>query len=58
MGFSIPHLTVVLVIVVLIFGTKRLKNLGSDVGSAIKGFKQAVQDDEQTAAAQHNKISN
>jgi len=38
MGFSIPHLLVLLAIVVLVFGTKRLKNVGADLGDAIKGF--------------------
>lgn len=42
---SIPQLLIVLVIVVLIFGAKRLRNLGSDLGSAVKGFKSAVKDE-------------
>jgi len=41
---SVPQLLIILVIVVLIFGAKRLKNLGGDLGSAVKGFKQAVKD--------------
>ncbi|PPD33840.1 MAG: twin-arginine translocase subunit TatA [Methylomonas sp.] len=49
MGFSIPHLLVVLVIVLLVFGTKRLKNMGEDLGGAIKGFKKAVKDGEESA---------
>ena len=40
------QLAIVLVIVVLIFGTKRLKSIGSDLGGAIKGFKKAVDIDE------------
>lgn len=44
MGFSVPHLLVVLAIVVLVFGTKRLKNVGSDLGDAIKGFRNAVKE--------------
>lgn len=44
MGFSIPHLIVVLVIILLLFGTKRLRNLGSDLGGALKGFKEAMGD--------------
>lgn len=44
MGFSIPHLLVVLVIVVLVFGTKRLKNVGADLGEAIRGFRNAVKE--------------
>ncbi|HEY6530397.1 MAG TPA: Sec-independent protein translocase subunit TatA [Cellvibrionaceae bacterium] len=43
-AFSIGHLLVVLVIVLLLFGTKKLKNLGSDLGGAIKGFKSALGD--------------
>lgn len=50
MGFSIPHLLVVLVIVVLVFGTKRLKNVGSDIGEAIKGFRNAVKEGEEAKA--------
>ncbi|KES17379.1 Sec-independent protein secretion pathway component [Gilliamella apicola SCGC AB-598-I20] len=46
MSFSIPHLLVFLAVVVLIFGTKKLRNLGSDLGSALKGFKKAMNDDE------------
>lgn len=44
MGLSIPHLLVVLVIVILVFGTKRLKNVGADLGEAIKGFRSAVKE--------------
>lgn len=42
---SIPQLLIVLVIVVLIFGAKRLRNLGGDLGSAVKGFKTAIKED-------------
>jgi sec-independent protein translocase protein TatA len=45
-GISIWQLAIVLLIVVLIFGTKRLKSIGSDLGGAIKGFKKAVDVDE------------
>ena len=45
-GISIWQLAIVLVIVLLIFGTKRLKSIGSDLGSAIKGFKKSMDDDE------------
>lgn len=41
-SFSIWHWLIVLLVVVLIFGTKKLKNLGSDLGSAVKGFKDGV----------------
>ena len=41
------ELLIVLVIVLLVFGTKRLKNIGSDLGGAVKGFKKGMNDDEQ-----------
>ncbi len=41
-SFSIWHWLVVLLVVVLIFGTKKLKNIGSDLGSAVKGFKDGM----------------
>ena len=40
--FSIWHWLIVLVVVVLVFGTKKLGNLGSDLGKAVKGFKEGV----------------
>lgn len=43
-SFSIWHWLVVLLIVVLVFGTKKLKNIGSDLGSAVKGFKDGMRD--------------
>lgn len=45
-SFSIWHWLVVLVVVVLVFGTKRLGSVGKDVGEAIKGFKKGVRDDD------------
>ena len=45
-GISIWQLLIVLVIVLLLFGTKRLRNMGSDLGTAFKGFKKAVSDGE------------
>lgn len=44
-GISIWQLLIVLVIVLLLFGTKRLKNIGSDLGNAVKGFKGAMSDE-------------
>lgn len=44
-GISIWQLLIILVIVMLIFGTKRLRNLGGDLGGAIKGFRNAMGDD-------------
>ena len=50
-SFSIWHWLIVLVIVVLVFGTKKLKNMGSDLGGAVKGFKDGVKDGGASAAA-------
>ena len=44
-GISMWQLLIILLIVVMIFGTKRLKNIGSDLGGAIKGFKKSMDDD-------------
>ncbi len=46
-GISIWQLLIILIIVLLLFGTKKLRGLGSDLGGAIRGFKNAVSDDEQ-----------
>ena len=43
-SFSIWHWLIVLLIVVLVFGTKKLKNIGTDLGGAVKGFKDGVKD--------------
>lgn len=45
MGISVWQLLILLAVVVLLFGTKRLRNIGSDLGSAIKGFKNSMEDD-------------
>ncbi len=50
-GISIWQLLIVLVIIMLIFGTKKLRNIGGDLGGAVKGFKDAVKDGEKKAAA-------
>ena len=52
MGISIWQLLILLAVVILIFGTKKLKNVGGDLGSAIKGFKSAVKDGDGDAAKQ------
>ena len=44
-GISIWQLLIILAIVVMLFGTSRLKNIGSDLGTAIKGFKSSIKDD-------------
>ena len=46
-SFSIWHWLIVLVIVLLIFGTKKLRNIGTDLGGAVKGFKDGMKGDEQ-----------
>lgn len=43
-SFSIWHWLIVLVIVALVFGTKKLRNIGSDLGGAVKGFKEGMQE--------------
>ncbi|GGJ05980.1 twin-arginine translocase TatA/TatE family subunit [Halopseudomonas pertucinogena] len=54
MGISIWQLLIILLIVVMLFGTKRLRGLGNDVGSAISGFRKAVHEGENTAPAVEN----
>jgi sec-independent protein translocase protein TatA len=54
-SFSIWHWLVVLVIVVLVFGTKRLKNIGTDVGGAVKGFREAMRNGEEEQRAEQDK---
>ena len=48
-GISIWQLLIIVVIVVLLFGTKKLSSLGSDLGASIKGFKKAMNDDDAAA---------
>ena len=50
-SFSIWHWLIVLLVVVLIFGTKKLKNIGADLGGAVKGFKDGVQGGKDAADA-------
>lgn len=45
MGFSVWNLLIILVIVLLLFGAKRLRNIGGDLGAAVKGFKKSMKDD-------------
>ncbi|ADT85636.1 Sec-independent protein translocase subunit TatA [Vibrio sp. Vb2880] len=49
-GISIWQLLIIAVIVVLLFGTKKLRGIGGDLGSAVKGFKKAMADEDQSAA--------
>ena len=48
-GISIWQLLIILVIVIMLFGTKRLSTLGSDLGSAIKGFRKSMSEDNDAA---------
>ena len=69
-GISVTQLLILLVIVMLVFGTKRLRNIGSDLGSAIKGFRKGIEDEpedkepekiateEKTSAEPQNKEEN
>lgn len=50
-SFSVWHWLIVLVVVILVFGTKKLGNIGSDVGKAVKGFKDGIKGDEDKPAA-------
>jgi sec-independent protein translocase protein TatA len=50
MGLSTTHLIIFLVIIVVIFGTKKLRNIGSDLGGAVKGFKDGMKDGADKAA--------
>jgi sec-independent protein translocase protein TatA len=45
-GFSIWHWLIVLVVVLLVFGTKKLRNIGQDLGGAVKGFKDAMREEQ------------
>lgn len=46
MGFGIWELLIILVILLVLFGAKRLRNVGGDLGSAVKGFRKAIKDEE------------
>lgn len=57
--FSIWHWLIVLLIVALVFGTKKLRNIGGDLGGAVKGFKEGLREGEAPAAApaQHGELA-
>jgi sec-independent protein translocase protein TatA len=59
-SFSIWHWLIVLLIVVMVFGTKKLKNMGTDLGSAVKGFKDGMKDGTSSddAAAAPQQVTN
>ena len=54
MSFGVPELLIVLAIVVVVFGHKRIKSLGTELGGAIKGFRKSVADDEPAAKSDDN----
>jgi sec-independent protein translocase protein TatA len=56
-SFSVWHWLIVLLIVVLVFGTKKLKNIGADLGGAVKGFKDGVKDGGSAAADSADKAA-
>ena len=56
-SFSIWHWLIVLVIVLLVFGTKKLRNMGSDLGGAVKGFKDGMKEGDASVDASQQTIS-
>lgn len=57
MGISVWQLLIVLVIVLLLFGTKRLKSIGADLGSAIKGFRDSIGGDKDDTPSEPKKLA-
>ena len=56
---SLPQLLILIAVVVLLFGTKKLRSLGSDLGASIKGFKKAMTDDDDKPQSSHSeKVEN
>jgi sec-independent protein translocase protein TatA len=55
-SFSIWHWLIVLVVVVLVFGTKKLRNMGSDLGSAVRGFKEGMKSEDDKSAQPKSEI--
>jgi len=53
MGIGMRELLVILVVALLVFGTKKLKTIGSDLGGAVRGFKKAMEDGENETVAKH-----
>ena len=54
-SFSITHWLILLVVVVIVFGTSKLKNAGKDLGGAVKGFKDAVKEEDKPKIDNHEK---
>ena len=57
-GISIWQIGIILLIVVLLFGTKKLRNVGSDLGGALKGFKKAMSEDDDKKDADFEAVEN
>lgn len=57
-SFSIWHWLIVLAIVVLVFGTKKLKNIGGDLGAAVKGFKDGMRNGTTSESTDPQKVTN
>jgi sec-independent protein translocase protein TatA len=55
-SFSIWHWLIVLAVVALVFGTRKLRNVGSDLGGAVKGFKEAMNEGKETATLEHHEL--
>jgi sec-independent protein translocase protein TatA len=55
-SLSIWHWLIVLLVVVLVFGTKKLRNLGTDLGSAVKGFKEGMKSEDERSAQPKQEI--
>ncbi len=56
-SFSIWHWLIVLIIVMLVFGTKKLRNIGSDLGGAVKGFKEGMKEGDAGAESEQQRIA-
>ena len=56
-GISLWQLLIILLIVVMLFGTKRLRNMGGDIGSAVKGFKKAMNTEDEKALTDESRPS-
>jgi sec-independent protein translocase protein TatA len=57
MGVSVTKLLIVLAIFIVVFGTKRLKNVGADLGGAIKNFRSAMQEEDDKDTAKNNETN-
>ncbi|MCJ8352285.1 twin-arginine translocase TatA/TatE family subunit [Moritella sp.] len=55
-GISVTQLIIIAVIILLLFGTKKLRNVGGDLGAAVKGFKKAMSDDAKDAKKEESKV--